>query len=777
MTDNIRPASVAIIDQPRLCTPGLVEDVLCGPGCVHSALPEPLRACSSCHSPLRNRPKNRTALWPDGSRQVEAVSSPADPIHARMVTQVRGGQSDRNIGRNFHRCLGFFVALTVLSVVGVLSHATPCYHDIVVSGIPATCCSDANGIYRQIGYKSGMPYWGIISDQETPRFIIYFYAGTQGAWVILDDAVGQSLLEFPSNDPTPPNTLPTSDPNWEYKTHCGCSSGDQVGISVQGGQSVPVIQPLALGNLSVPPVAVGSTPTYQVSVSGGCPPYAFTISGEPAFLLLNFYTGWLSLSPTCADIGGYSGITIEVVDSEQAMASMTLSLTVQDTTPPAITLKGLQTVTAECGQDYTDEGATAEDDCCQSNITVDIDQSNVNTTAVGTYTVILSATDCHDNVAQVNRTVEVVDSNPPVITVDGSDLVKVECECGKSYTPEGAAAEDECCSEDPSVSITPPVIDASVLATHTVAFDATDCNEVDAAQETRTVIVQDTQKPVIKLAGEDTVVIECGSNYEDEGATVTDVCCCQNPSVSTDSSEVDTSTPGTYTVYYTAVDCNGLAATQQTRSVIVQDTTPPLITWAATKRYGVGSCADGPIEDQVDAWIASLRAGGDLVASDCSTPANQLVWKHRIDWEQSLVLCNGMGVYTVVVTVLDKFQEPAYGEGHFQIWEDSAPVITAQGQDLWLVEGTANPLVVLASWLANHADAQATDLCTDNADLVWSWEVILSSFEGPKSFTWINPFFGYKLDFKFIVTNSCEVSTSTTASVYVAWSLFLQPPP
>ena len=669
------------------------------------------------------------------------------------------------------------MTLTVLSMAGILSHASSCYHNIVVSGIPASCCSNANGTYRQIGYKSGLPYWGIISDQEKPPYIIYFYAGTQGAWVIQDDAAGQALLEFTSNDPTPPNTLPTSDPNWTYKTNCGCNSYDQAGISVQGGQSVTVVQPLTLGSLSVSPVAAGSTPTYQVSVSGGCPPYTFAISGEPAFMLLDSYAGWLSLSPTCDDIGSYLGITIEVVDSEQATDSMMLSLTVQDETPPAITLKGQQTVTAECGQDYTDPGAAVTDDCCQGNIAVEIDHSNVATSEVGTYTVILSATDCHGNVAQVNRSVEVLDSNPPVITVDGSDPVFVECECGASYTFEGAVAEDECCSQNPSISISPSPINSSVVGTHTVVFDATDCNNIDAAQETRTVIVQDTQAPEIELIGEDTVVIECGSNYEDEGATVTDACCCQDPSVSTDSSEVDSSTLGTYTVYYDAVDCNGWAATQQTRSVIVQDTTPPLITWTAAKKYGVGSCADGPIEDQVDAWIASLRASGDLIAADCSTPANQLVWKHRINWGQSLVLCNGMGVYSVVVTVRDKFHNPANEEGQFQIWEDSPPVINLQGQDLWLVEGTANPLVVLGDWLADHADAQATDLCSDDADLVWSWEVIPSSLEGPKSFAWIKPFFGYKLDFEFVVKNSCEVTASTTASVYVAWSLFLPAPP
>jgi hypothetical protein len=73
---------------------------------------------------------------------------------------------------------------------------------------------------------------------------------------------------------------------------------------------------------------------------------------------------------------------------------------------PIITLNGDRTVTMTAGEDYTDLGATADGD---EEVTVDT--SNLDTNAVGTYTVSYSATETRDNVDYTrveNRFVNVV---------------------------------------------------------------------------------------------------------------------------------------------------------------------------------------------------------------------------------------------------------------------------------------------------------------------------------------------------------------------------------
>jgi 6-phosphogluconolactonase (cycloisomerase 2 family) len=73
---------------------------------------------------------------------------------------------------------------------------------------------------------------------------------------------------------------------------------------------------------------------------------------------------------------------------------------------PIITLNGDRTVTMTAGEDYTDLGATADGD---EKVTVDT--SNLDTNAVGTYTVSYSATETRDNVDYTrveNRFVKVV---------------------------------------------------------------------------------------------------------------------------------------------------------------------------------------------------------------------------------------------------------------------------------------------------------------------------------------------------------------------------------
>ncbi|MDA7848860.1 DUF5011 domain-containing protein, partial [Flavobacteriaceae bacterium] len=113
-------------------------------------------------------------------------------------------------------------------------------------------------------------------------------------------------------------------------------------------------------------------------------------------------------------------------DGEDA-GSWNSGLNFLDTTIPVITLEGEPSVTVEVGTSYTDAGATASDNI-DGDITNNIITVNtVDTTIVASYTVTYNVSDSSSNAAvEVTRTVNVVDTSIPVITLTGAEIVTIE---------------------------------------------------------------------------------------------------------------------------------------------------------------------------------------------------------------------------------------------------------------------------------------------------------------------------------------------------------------
>jgi len=91
---------------------------------------------------------------------------------------------------------------------------------------------------------------------------------------------------------------------------------------------------------------------------------------------------------------------------------------IPDTTPPVITITGDNPMTVERGQSYSEANATATDDV-DGDITANIviDSSTVDTNTVGSYTVVYNVSDSSGNVAEANRTVNVIDTIAPTLTI------------------------------------------------------------------------------------------------------------------------------------------------------------------------------------------------------------------------------------------------------------------------------------------------------------------------------------------------------------------------
>ena len=65
---------------------------------------------------------------------------------------------------------------------------------------------------------------------------------------------------------------------------------------------------------------------------------------------------------------------------------------------------------------------------------------SVDVNTVGSYTITYTATDLDNNTATATRTVNVIDTTAPVITVTGDNPATVEL--GSTYTDAGATATD-----------------------------------------------------------------------------------------------------------------------------------------------------------------------------------------------------------------------------------------------------------------------------------------------------------------------------------------------
>ena len=274
-------------------------------------------------------------------------------------------------------------------------------------------------------------------------------------------------------------------------------------------------------------------------------------------------------------------VTYNVTDAAGNVADqVTRTVNVVDTTKPVITLLGDNPQVIEVGTPYSELNATASDNL-DGNISgnIVIDATNVDTNVVDSYTVTYNVTDANNNDAiEVTRTVNVVDTTKPVISLIGDATVSIEV--GSSYVDLGVTVSDNYDSNITASLVTDLTdVNINIVDSYTVTYNVTDANGNVADEVTRTVNVVDTTKPVITLLGDATVTIEVGSTYVDSGVTVSDNYDSNiTASLVTDLTDVNINFVDSYTVTYNVTDANGNVADEVTRTVNVVDTTKPVIT-------------------------------------------------------------------------------------------------------------------------------------------------------------------------------------------------------
>ncbi len=353
-----------------------------------------------------------------------------------------------------------------------------------------------------------------------------------------------------------------------------------------------------------------------------------------------------------------------------------------DTTPPEIVLSGDAEITLECGEIFTDLGATASD-----NVDGDISArivvrgDTVDPTKPGVYSLYYEITDAAGNTTTQTRTVTVRDTQAPSLTLLGE--AEITLECGDSFAEPGATASD---NVDGDLSVAVSIlgaIDTQTPGTYTLQYSVSD-TAGNSATQTRTVTVQDTQQPAFSLVGGAEITLECGDTFSEPGATATDTCDGDlSARIEISGDTVDVAQPGAYTIQYMVSDTAGNTATQ-TRKVTVQDTQKPVLSLVGSAEITL-ECGDVFTDPGV---TASDNIDGDLSA--------------RVEFSGDVVDSAQPGTYTIRYSVSDTAGNNATQTRMVTVQDTQNPILTLNGDAEITLE---------CGDIFNDPGATATDTC------------------------------------------------------------------
>ena len=564
--------------------------------------------------------------WADGSRSATAAFDMHELQNPRADLQISVGNEDGVVGSGSEVSVKVILYNagpdTATNIAVTAFRASGLSLQSLTDGLGASCstggvCAVANlsrgeRAFFIATYNVTAPAGGsasaammVASDTEDPRSssnadafafpVSQATLGNQNCTLTCPGPINASGAALP--DPDDPS-LTVYGAVVNYAVDAEGTSCSPVQCDVPSGSIFPAGTTLVTcsaptGDSCIFPVTVSDTRSFQINLNG-TNPMTVGCNTTPPFADPGATTNRPGITPTVTtDVdpnkpGTYT-ITYTATDGTNT-ATATRTVNVIDDAPPQIILAGddpatdeleTQELTIECHANFVDPGATASD-ACSGTVPLSVN-SNVDPNTVGTYTITYSATDQHgtpddlsdDLTATLTRTVHVVDTTAPVITLTGGNVLTAECHV--AFVDPGATATDSCAGDLNSAIQVSGAVNPNMVGTYTLTYTVRDAAGNLATAE-RTVNVVDTTAPVITLAGDSPATVECHTSYTDPGATAEDACGgAAFPVIA--SGSVDVNTPGTYTITYTTTD--GTNTGTATRTVNVVDTTAPVISCPA----------------------------------------------------------------------------------------------------------------------------------------------------------------------------------------------------
>ena len=194
--------------------------------------------------------------------------------------------------------------------------------------------------------------------------------------------------------------------------------------------------------------------------------------------------------------------------------------------------------------------------------------------ATGTITVTWTVTDRCGSSASDSARFTIVDTAAPALEVPQP----ISVTCGQPGTAgalaawlASATATDICSDVTITTQRSMLPSDCTAMITWT-AMDA--CGNAASRSSTYTTS-GDTTPPAMTLSGGASITIECGAEWQDPGVTISDDCDALIQATVT--GDVDLHAPSVHVLTYAALDACGNAGPTFARTVMVTDTTPPVV--------------------------------------------------------------------------------------------------------------------------------------------------------------------------------------------------------
>ena len=275
--------------------------------------------------------------------------------------------------------------------------------------------------------------------------------------------------------------------------------------------------------------------------------------------------------------------------------SFTIFLEDLDDQVPVLALIGDANLTHEAGTSFQDPGASWTDNTDGSGETFGLGE--VNARQPGEYQLIYHFTDQAGNSAtSVIRTVTVVDTVSAIITLKGTAQISIEA--GTDYLDGGATWTDAV--DGNGTLLARGEVKSLVPGLYVLRYDYTDEAGNQSETVTRTVMVKDTTPPVVSLNGSAEVSIEAGTEYQDEGASWSDLV--DGTGTVDAKGTVKHRVPGVYSLTYRKTDQAGNRSERVTRTVTVVIDDPDSLALSANKVYRTYQRAG-----RLDAFRGSIR--------------------------------------------------------------------------------------------------------------------------------------------------------------------------
>ena len=345
--------------------------------------------------------------------------------------------------------------------------------------------------------------------------------------------------------------------------------------------------------------------------------------------------------------------TIDVLLAVEDPDAPFFTSVITDKTVTADAIDGTAVVNLEAG--FAGEDQFGVDPNPSIACTTDTGLSSGNPIPIGTYTVTCAITDASGNFSEALYPLQVIDETAPTFTSVQPDISANADSSGTAMVSFVTPTATDNSGEAPSVSCAPPSGSVFSVGATAVTCTATDA-ALNSAQQTFNVTVADNTAPVLVLNGANPLPLEVGDAYVEAGAIANDNV--DGAVAVTVNGAVDTATPGSYTVTYSAADTAGNIATLA-RTVTVSDTTAPAISDVPDTIAAEAVSGDGATVSYTTPTVADLSSAGATIS--CTPPSGSVF---------------PLGTTTVVCTATDSTGNTAQATFDIVVQDTTPPVLT-----------------------------------------------------------------------------------------------------